>query len=79
MSDLDNLQLDHDRNQTTSSTFPSSAYYQSPENMYDIATPRGRELLDEAYASSSNANGEAKQSGWLILIIAALILFVMLI
>jgi hypothetical protein len=79
MSDLDNLRLDHHHSQTASSAFPSSAYYQSPENMYDIATPRGRELLDEAYASSSNPHSEAKQSGWLILFIAGLILFVMLI
>jgi hypothetical protein len=78
MSDLDHLRLDHHRDQTTSSVFPSSAYYQSPENMYDIATPRGRELLDEVYPSSPNRSGEAKQSGWLILIIAALILFVMI-
>ena len=79
MSDLDNLRLDHHCNQTTSSVFPSSAYYQSPENLYDIATPRGRELLDEVYASSSNRNGEAKQSGWLILLIAAFIIFVLVI
>ncbi|MEG3174010.1 hypothetical protein U1708_17515 [Sphingomonas sp. ZB1N12] len=47
--------------------------------MYDIATPRGRELLDEVYPSSSNRSGEAKQSGWLILLIAALIIFVLVI
>lgn len=79
MSDLDNLRLGHHRNQPTSSVFPNSAYYQSPENMYDIATPRGRELLDEVYPSSSNRSGEAKQSGWLILLIAALIMFVLVI
>lgn len=77
MSDLDNLRLDHHRDQTTSSVFPSSAYYQSPENMYDIATPRGRELLDETHPSSPNRSGEAKQSGWLILLIAVCMILVL--
>ena len=79
MSDLDALRLDHHRDQTTSSVFPSSAYYQSPDNMYDIATPRGRELLDEVYPSSPNRNGETKQSGWLILLIAVFIILVLVI
>lgn len=50
--------LNHDTGQMDWDQFPiggqppaSSSYYINPQNMYDVATPRGRELMDEIYPS----------------------------
>ncbi len=52
MLNHDTGQMDWDRHPIGGAPFPSSSYSINPENMYDMATPRGRELMDEVYPSS---------------------------
>ena len=52
MLNHDTGQMDWDRQSVGSPDPLPSSYYINPQNMYDVSTPRGRELLDEIYPSS---------------------------
>lgn len=78
MSDLDNLRFDSFNDHNSTPVIESTAYYINPSNPLDISTPGGRELLDEIYPSSSSKDEGGKDTPFLMLCIAALILFVFL-
>lgn len=77
MLNHDTGQMDWDRFPIGGSSLPSSSYYINPDNMFDMATPYGRELMDETYPSSSDRLGSKSKSSSIIAILT--ILFIALV
>ena len=53
MLNHDTGQMDWDAGRAQGPAFPASSFSVSPDNLFDPSTPRGRELLDEVYPSST--------------------------
>lgn len=77
MTDFDSFRSDRIGPTAPSSPFPSTAYYVNPENMYDLSTPRGRDLMQEVYPAAGSSRN-ATRSPLLIICIVAFMLFVFL-
>ena len=69
-------QMDWDRYPIGGSPPSPSSYYINPQNMYDMSTPYGRELMDEAYPSNSAVVEGHGNSKWTAMAIIAAILIV---
>lgn len=78
MLDHDTGRMDWDAAHSQHTMFPSTSYAVNPENIFDVSTPRGRELMDEVYPSSRRSildEGTHSPLLFIIIIIAMLIGF----
>lgn len=74
MLNHDTGHMDWDHGRVIPPVTPGSSYYINPENMYDISTPRGRELMDEVRPSESQAEISEGTNGWVVFVIAVIIM-----
>ena len=66
-------QMNWDRYPIGGSSLPSSSYYASPENMYDLSTPRGRELMDQVLPSVEESQIAEGTNGWVVVFVLILL------
>lgn len=76
MLDHDTGRMDWGAAHSPPTVFPSTSYAVNPENIFDVSTPRGRELMDEVYPSSQRSSQNYETHSPLLFMLIFVAMFV---